>query len=483
MRRFWVGVVVVTMIMAASAVPLASIGGGLVATAETSPACSSAGVIGTSGTTVSLNEDCTTTAPLTPVPNGFTFNGNNHTITVSDPTGGHFSGAVLTNAGAMMNVENVTIDGPSTGLSVPTDCSLLLFGILFGPGASGAPGTDASGTVNNVHINNLFQQHDSFGNCQIGHAIRANAFAGPAQTVTITNTVVTGYQKGGLTASGPFMTMDASNDTIGPPAPLEGYIAPNGVQFGGGGANQGAGGKLSTSKIFGSGDRAPTPPGIEAGGDTDASAVLLYGAKNVTVTDNTITGAKTNIGVWVASASEGAPTTGAVVSFNHIERTEPDVPDPTGYGIDVDPSQATLICNTFSGWNKDIVGGIQVSCAPLPGGTCGSAYSTPPLTVYGGTAPFIWSASGALPPGLNFAKSGAITGTPTKAGAYPFAAHVVDSSSPPLTASQDLSITIAGASCALPPEEQGENPSIPESSEPGEAPTAPITPGTVPVTG
>jgi hypothetical protein len=382
-----------------------------------------------------LNATCDTTTPLPPIPDGVTVDGAGNTINFADPPGGHFNGAVLTNAtgAASMNIQNLTIDGPPGGLAVPTDCTPLLFGILF---------TDASGTVNNVHVNNVFQQHDGFGNCNIGHAIRANGFNAPTHTVTITNSSATGYQKGGFTASGAEMTMNVSNSIIGPPAPLEGYIAPNGVQYGGGGANEGAGGTISNSTIYGSGDRAPTPPGNASGGDTDATAVLLYGAKNATVTNNMITGAGTNIGVWVASASEGAPSTGIVVSYNHITRMAPDNPDPTGYGIDVDPSQATLICNTFSNWNINIVGGIQIGCTPLPDPPCAAAY-TANLTVEGGVSPFTWSASGPLPPGLALSSSGAITGTAISAGTFTFTAMVADSSTPPLTASQVQSITVA----------------------------------------
>jgi hypothetical protein len=456
---------------------LLTAGGGVAAAAN--PDCGATGVITTSGTTVSLNEDCSTTTPLTPVPNGFTFEGNNHTISFSDPASGpngpHFSGAVIQNAGASMNVQDVTIDGPPNGLAVPMDCSLLLFGILFGPGNSSGslPAPNAGGTVNNVHVNNVFQQHDGFGNCNIGHSIRANAFVAPAETVTITNSTVAGYQKGGLTASGAFMTMNASNNTIGPAAPLEGYIAPNAVQYGGGLASDGTGGTLGPNNtIFGTGDQAPTPPGNDSGGATDATAVLLYAANNVTVTHNTITGAKTDIGVMVAVdifQTPNVPSTGITISNNQIGRTAPDVPDPTGRGINVcssnapelvapctaDPldafSSATLICNTFSGWNQNIVGAIQVDCTPIPNGTCQTAYTATMPTVQGGMAPFTWSTPGPLPPGLALSPDGAISGTPTSTGTFAFTATVDDSTSPPFTATQDESITIGGT-CGAPPD-------------------------------
>ncbi len=69
----------------------------------------------------------------------------------------------------------------------------------------------------------------------------------------------------------------------------------------------------------------------------------------------------------------------------------------------------------------------------LPDATLGIGYSTA-LAAAGGSAPYSWSvASGALPPGLGLDPStGAITGTPTAVGSYPFTVSVSDSSSPNL---------------------------------------------------
>jgi putative Ig domain-containing protein len=50
------------------------------------------------------------------------------------------------------------------------------------------------------------------------------------------------------------------------------------------------------------------------------------------------------------------------------------------------------------------------------------------LAATGGTAPYTWSAIGALPSGLHIAASGAITGVPKRAGSYTINAHVVDAS-------------------------------------------------------
>ncbi|HEY5844202.1 MAG TPA: hypothetical protein VIU87_22575, partial [Mycobacterium sp.] len=60
-----------------------------------------------SGTTLTLDGDCTTTVPLV-VPNGVTLDGNGHTITANDGAS-PFVGAVITNGGLSMSVRNVTV--------------------------------------------------------------------------------------------------------------------------------------------------------------------------------------------------------------------------------------------------------------------------------------------------------------------------------------------------------------------------------------
>jgi hypothetical protein len=72
----------------------------------------------------------------------------------------------------------------------------------------------------------------------------------------------------------------------------------------------------------------------------------------------------------------------------------------------------------------------------------GTAYSQT-LQATGGTPPYTWSLdSGSLPPGLTLnAGTGAVTGTPTAAGAFPFTVRVTDSLSQFDT--QDLSVDVA----------------------------------------
>jgi hypothetical protein len=395
----------------------------------------------TNGATFTLTADCgDVTSPLTVPASITTVDGGSHTISATDIGGPQFSGGIVTNAtsGQTMNIQNVAISGPATGFQLPANCpsgtNFVIYGIWF---------NDASGAVNNVTIDHIFQIQGAFGSCQTGRAIRADG-GGTARTVNITNTVVKDYQKSGFEARGS-MTMNVSGSTAGPPHDLRGLIAQNAVSI------VGATGTIANNTIIASGDQTPG-----FGGSTDGTGVLLFGAHDVTVDHNTITGAGTDVGVSVT-----ADTTNAVISFNEIGRTAADTPDPTGIGIAVDapglklspealqptqgPSTATLICNTFSGWNTNIVGAVQMSCNPLPNGTECVAYSASVFSVEGGTAPFTWSVtSGTVPPGLSFAAAdGSITGTPTAVGTFDFTVMVADSSTPSLSATQAQTITIA----------------------------------------
>ena len=300
-----------------------------------------------------------------------------------------------------MNIQNLTVTGPAAGFQLCTNSNFLLYGILF---------NDASGTVDNVIVDHIFQfQNGAFGSCQTGRAIRAEGITG-GRTVTITNTTARDYQKTGFeprsigTGS---MTMNVSNSTAGPPHSLEGLMAQNGVTY------AGAAGTVANNTIYGSGD---AEPGV--GGNSAGTAVLLSGAHDVTVTNNTLTSPDAprpgdDIGISVSAGS----STGIVISFNRVDRLRPDVPDTSGLGIDVftpDGSRATLMCNTFSQWIINVVGAEQIACTPLPNGTECQAYSAPAPAVDSGknygpspfpivdTTPFTWTIdSGTLPPGLS----------------------------------------------------------------------------------
>jgi Putative Ig domain len=404
MVRFRIGLVCLASVVSAGLVPIALTGGG-VAGAATDPSIETcAGTL--SGSTFTLTANCDATAPLT-VPDGLTVNGAEHTITARDTTPGSFDGGVVTSAGTSMNIENLTIMG--TGFTSSAPCRGTLNGLFF---------NGAGGSVTNVTVTGITENSA----CQVGRAIMATGTAG--QTLTITGATVSGYQKSGIQASG--MTMNVSDSTIGPAASLPGIIGQNGLVY-----QAGATGTTAGSTVYGS--------GFGNASATNA-AVLLFGATNVTLTGDTTTGAGTDIGVDVTSAS-----TGAIVDRNQIGRTAPDSPDSYGIGVVVDGgSTATVTCNTLSGWMTDFEGvppqPLCVTTTTEPNGIVGTPYSST-LSAVGGTPPYSWSlASGSLPPGLALSSTGTITGTPTVGGSFAFTVEATDSIGG--TATQALTITI-----------------------------------------
>ena len=83
-------------------------------------------------------------------------------------------------------------------------------------------------------------------------------------------------------------------------------------------------------------------------------------------------------------------------------------------------SQATSTAYTIK------VTELNITTNAVPKGVVGAAY-TKNLAATGGTTPYTWSLeSGNLPPGLALDTSGALTGTPTAAGAFTFTVQVSD---------------------------------------------------------
>ena len=92
-----------------------------------------------------------------------------------------------------------------------------------------------------------------------------------------------------------------------------------------------------------------------------------------------------------------------------------------------------------------------ISPLPLPpSGTVGQAYQSS-LTAVGGHTPYSWSvAVGPLPPGVTLnAQTGALSGTPTQAGSFPFTAEVTDSQQ--VTATQAFTIPVNALTLQITP--------------------------------
>ena len=138
--------------------------------------------------TMTLNADITTTTTIS-VPDGYTLNGNGHKITAVDPAGGAFNGAVVQNAGTVMYVKNLTIDGDS--LPAAENCARIFNGVAF---------MAASGSIKGVTLTDIGLPETG---CQIGRAILVDNIAGsPRRSVEISGNVVSSYNKNGIDVRG-----------------------------------------------------------------------------------------------------------------------------------------------------------------------------------------------------------------------------------------------------------------------------------------
>lgn len=97
-----------------------------------------------------------------------------------------------------------------------------------------------------------------------------------------------------------------------------------------------------------------------------------------------------------------------------------------------------------------IASNLAITTTSLPAGTQNVAYATN-LVATGGTGAYTFSiSSGSLPAGLSLVGlAGAITGTPTAVGTFSFTVQVKDSSTPPQSATANLSIAISGGGLSI----------------------------------
>jgi len=146
---------------------------------------------------------------------------------------------------------------------------------------------------------------------------------------------------------------------------------------------------------------------------------------------------------WARSA--GTLPTGLSISTSGVISGTPSAAGTFSFTVRVTDAAATAVTKSLSITVTTGTAPLSISTSSLPGGTAGTAYSQT-LAASGGTAPYRWSYSGTLPPGVAVTSAGAVTGTPTTAGTYSFTVLVSDAKS--ATATKALSVTIAAAPSA-----------------------------------
>lgn len=147
----------------------------------------------TSGTTMSLDADCTTDATIL-VTDGFTLDGQGNLITAMDPGGGHFLGAVVKNSGSVAHVIRLVINTDNL-VNVCDGGADRLRGIMF----DGASGSITHSTIQGIN--------QGASGCQEGNAIEVrhapfNGAHPDTKTVEIAHNLLEDWQKTGIVCNG-----------------------------------------------------------------------------------------------------------------------------------------------------------------------------------------------------------------------------------------------------------------------------------------
>ncbi|EOU9538896.1 autotransporter domain-containing protein [Cronobacter dublinensis] len=133
-------------------------------------------------------------------------------------------------------------------------------------------------------------------------------------------------------------------------------------------------------------------------------------------------------------ALSGTPTTAGSFTFSVAAKEAGNVSATASY---------TLVVGAVT---PGVTLAVTPAAGALPAGTTGSAWSQT-FAVSGGTAPYRWQLSGALPAGLTFS-DGSLKGTPTTAGSSAFTLTATDANGVAVQAAYTLQIKAAAAQAA-----------------------------------
>ncbi|MBI5668553.1 MAG: choice-of-anchor D domain-containing protein [Chloroflexi bacterium] len=168
-----------------------------------------------------------------------------------------------------------------------------------------------------------------------------------------------------------------------------------------------------------------------------------------------------NAGTAILFVSEptGGYFSGAhAADFSFVNGTQPPIPvapsDSWTIRIQCLPSAAGTRTATLTLQTNDPVeptpsyplncpATLLLNPATLPDGTVSVVYPNQTITATGGSGTYTFAVTtGALPPGLNLAADGVLSGTPTQEGTYPFTVTATDTSDGTITGRRDYTIVI-----------------------------------------
>lgn len=256
---------------------------------------------------------------------------------------------ILVSGTTGVTIVNVVVDGSLASVSITSCAPPSYEGVLF---------SGASGTLVNSVVTNFYQSSTLYYGCQssAGLAVLVQTPTSEASTVSISNNVVTNYQKDGIACNDAGSMCSINGNTVSPLAAATSANAPNGIQVA-----YGAVAKVSHNTVTGNECNS-----VDCGPNliTQSSAVgilTLQSGAGTVVTGNTVTGND----VGIASAQDAVKVTGNTVTNNRYVGIYQDdgtytasynqiSGSPIGVAVVSDgfvstPTTSTLIGNDFDG--------------------------------------------------------------------------------------------------------------------------------------
>lgn len=281
---------------------------------------------------LALVADCTTDTTLL-IPDGYTFDGQGHTLTAVDPPGGGFTGAVIRNRGGTARVRNVTV----TTSGLMDSCSsgaAMLRGIQL---------EGASGEVVDSVVSGLGKGPTS--GCQEGFGIEVrndDASRGPFRVDVLRNRV-SDFQKIGILATGAVEVNIADNTVEGGGAVS--HIARNGIQVSNGVTARVTGNRVSGNAYTGA---SATGTGVLLKVDPGAPLVAGLVVEGNTLTDNDI-----GIYLFQDAGDPPAPSARSRIANNVIQNDAVSHPTYQAAIMDYYGTGSIITSNQLSGAGYD----------------------------------------------------------------------------------------------------------------------------------
>lgn len=225
--------------------------------------------------------------------------------------------SVITVTGGDVNIENLTVDGAGAAASAAFD--------FHGIGIHNADVTIDGVAVTRVRTGG---PGGTFNGAQRGRAIFVGNDTG-THTVTVSNSVISDYQKNGIDIRGAGVTADITGNIITGAGPT-GVIAQNGIVILGGAVGNISGNTVEDHEYTGSG--------------ASSAGILLYGASAGTVVSNNLNINDNQLGIALDNSTSGATISGNTVTGSNSA------------GISVNGGSALIEGNTVRGSDGNQVG-------------------------------------------------------------------------------------------------------------------------------